>query len=347
MNPPLVSVIIINLNGKEFLPRCLSSVFRTEYSNFEVIFVDNDSNDDSVEFVRDNFKDNRLSITKNDRNYGVPGGRNIGSQSAKGEYIVFLDNDAEVDSTWLKELVSAFESDTMIAVAQCKLLNMIERNRFDHAGDYLTSLGFLSERSKQDIDRGQFDKIDDILSAKGAATMIRRSVFEDLGRYDDSYFMYLEETDFCLRAWQAGYRVVFVPKAIVWHAFVTPLKDTKTHYSSRIVRYYGSRNFITTLIKNFSVFNLCKFLPIHILSWLFLSILFLFKGKFQDSSCVIRGVFWNLTHLPSIFKKRSYVQKNIRKVNDQAFLGRVMISQGIGFYFKKAFCYINNRPFRA
>jgi GT2 family glycosyltransferase len=341
----LVSVVIINYNGKKFLRDCFSSLLRSAYEPFEVIFVDNASTDGSVRYVEENFKDSRVRIIKNALNAGVPAGRNIGFQQAHGDYVVFLDNDAEVDKFWLKELTAVFESDPKIAVAQCKLLNMVERRKFDHAGDYLTPFGFLYERSHQRLDRGQFDRVEDIFNAKGAATMIRSSVFRQLGMYDDSYFMYLEETDFCFRAWLAGYRVVFAPRAVAWHAFNTPLKETAKHYSNFVVRFYGSRNYITTHIKNLSLGYLLRILPVHVLGWFVLSVVFLLKGKFKDSFWILKGMFWNLSHLPEILKKRFHVQKNIRKVNDASFLSRVMVNRPLTFYFKKAGCYLSGRAF--
>lgn len=343
---PLISVIIINYNGMEFLKRCISSLLITDYENFEIIFVDNGSTDDSVKYLSENFKDKRISLVLCEKNYGVPGGRNIGFKKSKGKYIVFLDNDTEVDSKWLKELVIVFESDSKIAVAQCKLLNMVNRDKFDHAGDYLTPFGFLYERSNQSIDQGQFDKIADIFNAKGAATMVKASIFKELGMYDDSYFMYLEETDFCFRAWLAGYRVVFVPNSLVWHAFETPMKDKKKYYSNFIVRYYGSRNYITTLLKNVSLLSLLKILPFHIISWTFLSISFIIRGKIKDAFWILGGIAWNIANLPNVLKKRNYVQKNIRKVKDKVFFDKVVISKNISFYFKKASCYLNNKPLR-
>lgn len=345
MDDKLISVIIINHNGKQFLQKCLSSLLATNYPNFEVIFVDNGSSDDSVEYVKSYFKDQRVSFVINDKNRGVPGGRNIGFEKARGAYVVFLDNDTEVEQNWLKELLRVFESDSRIAVAQSKLLRMVERNRFDHAGDYLTPFGFLYERSNQAIDKGQFDKVEDILSAKGAATMIKSSVFKELGMYDDEYFMYQEETDFCFRVRLAGYRVVFAPKSIVWHAFSTPLKEKKEHYSQYVIRYYGCRNYISTLIKNLSFGSLCLILPTHIIMWLILSLIFCFKGRFKDSVWIIQGIFFNLTNLSTHHKKRSVVQKSIRKVRDGTIFKEVMIRKPLSFYLKKARCYIRGVPF--
>lgn len=340
-----ISVIIINHNGNKFLKTCLSSLLSTDYSNFEVIFVDNGSTDGSLDYIKKEFNDNRIRIVQLDKNMGVPGGRNVGFEVAKGEYIVFLDNDTEVDKGWLKGLIETFETDSRIAVAQSKLLNMVERDKFDHAGDYLTPFGFLFERSNQAKDRGQFDKIEDILNAKGAATMIKSMVFRELGMYDESYFMYQEETDFCFRVWLAGYRVVFAPKSKVWHAFSTPLKDTKAHYSNYIIKYYGSRNYITTLLKNLCFTNIIRIVPIHTLCWLGLCLSFIIRLRFADAYFIIRGVLWNLFNVFIIIKKRRFVQNKIRKIRDKEFMDKVMAKMPLNFYFKKAKCYIRGVPF--
>ena len=337
---PLISVIIINCNGKHFLERCLSSLLKTDYDNFEVVFVDNASQDGSMAFIVERFKDKRIAFVQNEKNYGVAGGRNIGFSKAKGEYVVFLDNDTEVHPQWLKGFLKAFEEDPVIAVAQAKLLRMDERKRFDHAGDYLTPLGFLRERSNQNLDTGQFDKVEDIFNAKGAATMVRARVFSQLGAYDDSYYMYQEETDFCYRAWLAGYRVVFAPDSIVWHAYNTSFKDTKKHYSFYVIRFYGAKNYITTLIKNLGTKHLFTIVPLHALAWIVLAFGFLLKGRPKDYVWVLKGVLWSFFELPQTMRKRSLVQKKLRKIGDNDFFKKIMIRQSVWFYFKKAQCYL-------
>jgi len=343
----LVSVIVVNFNGRDFLKILFPSLLKTNYEKFEIILVDNASSDGSIEYVRGNFKDERISIVENDKNYGPAAARNIGFKKSGGEYIVFLDNDTEVDGEWLVELVKVFESDSKIAVAQCKLLNMVERNRFDHAGDYLTPLGILYERSHQGIDRGQFNKTEDIFSAKSAATMIRSQVYKELGMYDSDYFIFMEETDFCFRVWLAGYRVVFVPRAIVWHAYGTLLKESKKYYTSYMIRFYGCRNYILTLLKNLSIGSLVKILPLHILTWIILSLIFLLKEKRKDSILIIKGISWNFFNIKSTIKKREIIQNKIRKVKDSVIFDRFMLRRSLCFYFKKADCYLKNIPLRS
>jgi GT2 family glycosyltransferase len=343
---PLISVIILNHNGREFLKPCLDSVLVCTYQNFEIVIVDNASFDDSVSFVKSNYSiGERLTIITEKENRGVPGGRNIGFKHSRGDYIVFLDNDAVVDKNWIEGFLEVFFQDEKIAVAQAKLLSMLEKDRFDHAGDFLTPFGFLVERSNGAKDIGQFDKVEDIFNAKGAATMIRSRVFRQLGMYDDSYFMYLEETDFCWRAWLSGYRVVFAPKSIVWHAYSTPLKDEKKYYSNYVIRYYGCRNYLITALKNAGSLRLVKMLFFQLPSFLILALLFCLRGKFSDGFFILKALFSVGRDYKDIMAKRSLVQKNIRKIKDRDLFPIIQQKKTLGYYLDIARRYVKGEPY--
>lgn len=343
---PLVSVIILNYNGCNFLKSCLDSVLAVEYSNFEIIVVDNGSTDGSAAFLEEFYgKIDKIVIIKKDKNYGVGAGRNFGLSGARGEYIVFLDNDAIVDPCWIKGFFEAFDSDKKIGLTQSKILNMAQRNKFDHAGDYLTSFGFLAERSGGEIDQGQFDRVEDIFNAKGAAFMVKKSVLNETGVFDNTFFMYLEETDLCWRVWLAGYRVVFAPKSVVWHAFATPLKDEKRHYSNYVVRYYGCRNYMITLLKNAGFIQLLKMVPIQLSCFLLLAFLFALKRKFKDSFYIIKAIFSVIFDFRVIMEKRNFVQKKVRKLADKDFYPFILQKQPLKNYIRKAACYVSGRHY--
>ena len=143
-NTPLVSVIILNFNGENYLKRCLFSVLDTKYPNFEVIFVDNASTDSSLKLVEKNFgNDKRLRIFKSNENLGFSAGNNFGFSQAKGDYIVFLNNDTIVDPYWLDALVSTMEKDKTIGLAGSTILS-IDGKKLRGAGglwsDYLLFL---------------------------------------------------------------------------------------------------------------------------------------------------------------------------------------------------------------
>lgn len=345
-NFPLVSVVIVNHNGIEFVNACLRSVLNSNYPDFEVIFVDNASSDGSLQFVKNNFAtDCRVHIIENSESVGPAVGRNKGIAAAKGKYIAFLDNDTEVDASWLLELINVLEQDSTIGAAQSKLLKLDQRDIFDYAGDYLTPFGFLSERARGAKDNGQFNYIADIFSAKSASSIIRKDLLDKIGGFDEDYYMYLEETDLCWRVWLAGARVVFAPASKVYHAYGTKKKTKKQYYPEYIVRFYGCRNYMTTLLKNLGATGLIKILPLYILSLLTLSAMFMFRGKFKDGFWVIKAIIWNFFNIIPVLKKRFFIQKFIRKTGDKEILTKVMIIRPLNYYLGKAISYIYGRPY--
>jgi GT2 family glycosyltransferase len=316
------------------------------YANFEVIFVDNASTDGSLEFVKRKFgSEPKLKLIQNPGSLGPAVGRNRGIAKAEGEYIAFLDNDTEVDSHWISELIKVLESDPTIGLAQSKLLRTEPKDTFDCAGDYLTFLGFLTERARGAKDVGQFDYIADIFSAKSAASIIRKNVLDKIGGFDEDFYMYLEETDLSWRVWLAGLRVAFIPASIVYHAFNTPKKDFKRYYTKHIVRYYGCRNYISTLIKNLEFSNTIKILPLHLGCWVLLVVFFALKTKLMDSLYILKGIGWNLLNLGLLIKKHNYIRGHVRKVRDSEIFKKIMDHKRGGYYFGKAMAYVTGQPF--
>lgn len=343
MTEPLVSIIIVNHNGIEFVDTCLRSVLASRYNNFEVVFVDNGSNDGSLEYVRKVFgSESRLKFVENHKSLGPAVGRNRGAKVANGKYLIFLDNDTQAKEDWILRLVEALEKDGSIGAAQAKLLRM-DSNFYDCAGDCLGPLGFLIERSRGQIDNGQLDFVADILSAKSAASMIKRELFEKIGGFDEDYYMYLEETDLSWRVWLSGYRVVFVPSAVVYHAFNTPKKDFKKYYPNYVVRYYGCRNYITTLVKNLEVVHLIRYLPVHIACWFLLSVSFLLKGTPRDAFYILKGIFWNILNVNILVNKHRVNNKVVRRVHDRDFLGKLKARETLEGTSRKILTYLKTK----
>lgn len=337
---PLVSVIIVNHNGINFIDTCLRSVLDSNYPNFEVILVDNGSSDGSLAYVKKAFgSDARLKFVENRGSLGPAVGRNRGARASAGEYLVFLDNDTQTAVNWIQELVKVLENDRSIGAAQAKLLRMATK-KYDCAGDYLGPLGFLIERSRGAEDIGQFDSIADILSAKSAASVIRKDLFEKIGGFDEDYYMYLEETDLSWRVWLSGKRVVFIPGAVVYHAFNTPRKDFKRYYRKDIVRYYGCRNYISTLVKNLQIRNILAILPLHIGVWQMMAILFFLKGEFLDSFYILKGIFWNILNIRALIHKYKRNNQKIRRVDDNIIFSRVKSQENLGELFRKTGIYL-------
>jgi GT2 family glycosyltransferase len=247
---PKVGVVILNHNGKQLAEKCLRSVRDSSYANKEIIFVDNASTDGSVEYVHRNFPE--VLIVENSENLGVAGGRNRGFREAvarSNDYVLSLDNDAYIDEHLLEELIAVAESDPRIGVVGPKTYSADGSRTIQCTGGRITyTQNVCSERGSGATDRGQYDRIEDMDYFPGCGFMARREVFERLNFLDEAFYGYgHEDTDFCVRAARLGYRVVYVPKAVMWHQGSTTIggysprkKYLEAVNSAYFVRKYGT-----------------------------------------------------------------------------------------------------------
>ena len=344
---PQVSAVIVNFNGAAFVEAGVGSVLATSYDPLEVVFVDNASSDGSCELVERTFgHDPRLTIVRNEAAVGPAVGRNVGLEHAQGDLIVFLDNDVEVNPEWLGPLVQLFDDQPAVGVAQPKLLRLSDRASFDYAGDLLSPTGFLVERAAGAIDHGQFDYQAEILSGKSAALAARREVCTAVGGFDGSYYMYLEETDFCWRAWLAGWDVVFTPVSTVYHAYGSARKSAQRsyRYEAQWTRYHACRNYVRTLVKNLGARALVRVLPLHVAAWCAIGVAFAVRGRWRDAMYVGRALGWCAMHLPTMWRARRSVQSS--RTRSDTELGHVLVQpMPPTFYWRKLWAYLRGVPY--
>lgn len=258
--------------------------------------------------------------------------RNQGAKKAKGKYLVFLDNDTLVKKGWLDQVMKFMDQHPKVGAGQLKLLRM-GSNKFDSAGDLVTSSGFLAERAREAEDKGQFDKADKIFSGKGAAILVRKDVFAKVGGFDESYVYYWEEPDLFWRIWKAGYEVRFLWMGTVWHAYGTADKPIPKVPAEGQV-YLACRNQLMTIIKNAVGCQRLRMLFWVSLSWLGLEIMFVIKGKWQQAWAIERAWWWLLGNWP----------KQQAKGDDQ-WLKQVMIKRSFKWYLGKGVSYVSGKPF--
>jgi GT2 family glycosyltransferase len=246
---PKVGVVILNHNGRLLAERCVRSVVESPYPHKDIILVDNGSTDGSAGYLRTLFPD--LLIIENSANLGVAGGRNCGFREASrrgNDYILSLDNDAHIDGRLLEELVEVAESDPRIGVVGPKTYSDDGSGTIQCTGGSITyTQNVCAQRGLGESDRGQYDEVKDVDYFPGFGFMARREVFERLKLLDETFYGYgHEDTDFCLRAAQLGYRVVYVPTAVMWHrgsatigAYSPRKKYLEAVNSVYFVRKYG------------------------------------------------------------------------------------------------------------
>jgi GT2 family glycosyltransferase len=324
---PYVSIIILNYNGQSYIRRCVESVLKSEYDNFEVVIVDNNSADNSLDIVKSEFHDDRIKLFRNNKNLGFASGNNLGVNYARGQYFVLLNVDTEVDPKWLAELVAVMQSDLTIGAAQAKLLSLDDKSTFDSAGDYLDFYGFSFRRGGDwlEKDSGQYDTIQDIFSARGAAVITRKEIVKRIGLFDDDYFLAFEDIDFCWRVRLYGKRVVFVPKSLVYHKGA----GISSKVSDEIKNMHGTKNIIMTMIKNYDTVHIIKFaiIPhfISLVTGFFILEQFIMgkDNKFMNIKNRIRAFYWLLSNSSKLRSKRRYVQ-NIRKTDDSEIMKNML-----------------------
>ena len=323
---PPASIIILNYNSGESLQRCLSSVLSTEYPSFDVILVDNGSTDNSVEKIRRQFaNESRLKIIRNLKNLGASAGRNIGSRYATGKYLAFLDPDTQVDGKWLKEAIAYMEERPTVAAVQCKLVLLSDPSRIDYVGDYLSQFGFLVQRVPLGaLDTDSLRKSALIFGVKSAGMVASKSVLQKIGLFDEDYFIYMEETDLCWRVWLSGSQVAYSPTSIVYHDFghISKLSSDRAKFLSK---YHGTKNYVTTILKNADGVNLLRIVPIHIALWVGIAIWHFGRNRTHEGIWISRGIIYNLRNLRSTWRKRMVVQRKVRTVTDKTILPKVML----------------------
>ncbi len=226
-----LSIIIVNYNAKNYLKKCLSSIFNfipLEFipGSFEVILVDNASQDDSVSMVKKNFP--QVKIIVNSKNIGFAAANNIGIKNSLSEYIMLLNSDCEIYSNSVKSLVDFMDKNKDTGIAGPKILNsdgsvqlscrrfpsLIDAAMHSLIGVFIPDNPFSKRYKLAEICRQEPLAVDWV---SGSCMLIRRVALKDTGLMDEKYFMYVEDTDLCYQMWKKGWKVFYFPKSSVLH----------------------------------------------------------------------------------------------------------------------------------
>ncbi|MEY2596229.1 MAG: hypothetical protein RI965_1501 [Bacteroidota bacterium] len=247
---PKVAIVILNWNGKHFLQQFLPSVLSTNYHAFTVYVADNGSTDDSVNFLKEHFQEVKIIVME--KNSGFTGGYNESLKSVDEELVVLLNSDIEVDPNWIQPAVELFMKDEKIAAVQPKILDYQSRDQFEYAGaagGWIDRYGYPFSRGRIfdsiEKDHHQYDQEKEIFWASGAAMIIRKKLFFDVGGFDPFFFAHQEEIDLCWRLQLAGYKIMSCPSSVVYHVGGGTLKKENPQKT-----YLNFRNNLIMLFKN-------------------------------------------------------------------------------------------------
>ena len=249
-NPPLVSIVILNWNGKNWLQKFLPFVIASTYTNKQIIVADNASTDDSIVFLKEFFPEIKILI--NPINEGFAKGYNTALKQVKSDYYVLLNSDVEVTPGWIEPIIYLMENDKTIAACQPKLLDYKNRNNFEYAGacgGWLDAYGYPFSRGRifdiLEEDNGQYNNAQACFWASGAALFVKAGVYHKIGGLDEYFFAHQEEIDFCWRAQLAGYKIYVQPASVVYHVGGGTLAT-----GNNLKTFLNFRNNLIMLVKN-------------------------------------------------------------------------------------------------
>ncbi|MDQ6757907.1 MAG: glycosyltransferase family 2 protein [Bacteroidota bacterium] len=340
---PSVAIVILNWNGKKFLEKFLPSVLSSTYNNFTVVVADNASNDDSVIFLKTTYP--QIKILSSDINNGFAKGYNIALAKLSADYFILLNSDVEVQPGWIEPVIELMESDKLIAACQPKVLRYTYKITFEYAGasgGWLDNFGYPFARGRIfdncEIDAGQYNDVQEIFWASGAAFFVRAETFKQLGGFDEYFFAHQEEIDLCWRLQLTGYKVFVQPKSVVYHVGGGTLQKNSSRKT-----YLNFRNNLVMITKNLppsqawwkvplritlnKIFAMKALLSgdgktfiavlkahIYYLHWLF----FIRKNNFstQDKNGKLQGLYKGLIIWQYFIKKKNTFSEIVETKND-------------------------------
>jgi len=311
MNPK-VSIIIVNFNGKRFLEKNYSSIFTQSYGNVEVILADNASSDDSIDFTKKNFP--KVKIAKLPGNLGYAKGNNEGAKIAIGEYLLFLNNDAWLDGKAIEEAVRKTQEDDGGLYA-------LHQKNYEGTIDYGCILG---------LDIFGYTNPRKLFYSDGSALFIKKSIFEELGGFDEAYGFFMEDADLSWRARLKGYGVIEVPDSVFYHygggTAVGSTKKNKVHTTSIFRRYNTEKNVMRTLLKNYRISTLIFILPfLFLFHFCEIAVLALLMRFDIIRKVYLEAYIWNIRNFRSTLNERKKVQEG-RKIGDIEIMKRMVVS---------------------
>lgn len=329
---PSLSIIVLNFNGEDTLDKCLASVLRSDYGEFELIVVDNASTDASPKIAKDfASKDHRVKIIQNSANLGFCAGYNVGASVARGKYLALVNNDTEFLPNAFAEIVNVMESDSNVGLCEGKIL--LQNNRVSYPGSRFNPILTGSRRDfYPERDKGQYDYLHEIFSAGGVAPVVRKSLAMEIGLYDPTIWMMYDIEDLSWRVHLRGYKVLYVPRSIVHHLARLTGK-WYTHDIRMRLAFHATKNHLYVLLKNCSlrtlVWNLPPIIVLRLGELIYLSL----RNRPSLFMCKVRAHIWLIRNSRYVWTQRSRVQRNIRRVPDKYIFRLILKSPDFWLFF--------------
>ncbi len=351
-NVDSVSIIIVHYGDIKYLKRCLTSIFKNTSCtkiSVEIVIVSNKSliAMGEIEDIPASFK-GKIKVIHSTKNLGYAGSINLGLKHSMGSVIVILNNDIEVTPGWLESLIECLAQDEEIAGCQGKILSLSDKDRFDvagAAGAYLDKYGYTFFRGRifdvLEKDSGQYDNKIEVFWICGVSMAIKKRVFNKVGFFDEDFFMYGEEIDWCWRARLSGYKFFFTPDTTIYHTGSASTGKWQPHKKI----YYFHRNHLLLLLKNTSTIDLISIFPVKIFLEFVAIGYYLFKKDIKGAYAVLKSLLWLTTNFVSIWEKHNGVQSN-RTVSDSKIKQKLLQRSIVFHHFILGKKYYQDMRFR-
>jgi GT2 family glycosyltransferase len=313
-----ITIVIPSLHRPDLTARCIAAITQQTLpaEQYETLVVENEARADSI--LPSPLPPNVRQILL-EKNYGTTGSINRGIVASASEYVLLLNNDVELDPGFLAALLTGIDSNPRYGFVTGKLLRAMDRSRFDGAGDAMLMGGGAYRLGHFDLDTGQFDQARLVLSGCGAATLFRRSVFDEIQGLDEDFFAYLDDLDLSLRAQLTGYQGAYIPSAVAYHIGSGTLGDP---FHPRIVSWL-TRNQILLLAKDFPAPVLFA-LTLRVLG--FQLLWFTFVARRGALGAYAKGLIQALLLLPRMLRKRQHTMRS-RKISNAEFRSLLAASE--------------------
>jgi GT2 family glycosyltransferase len=327
----LISILIINWNGKKWLKECLDSLLVQTYSEYEIIVVDNASVDGSVTFIRNNYPN--VKIIQSTKNLGFAAGNNLGLKHAKGNFILLLNNDTVADCDYLANFRKSFEDIPNLGAAQSKIIRMSNENKLDCCGSYWTPFTLLYHIGVNKFaNLPKYNQPFPVFSNKGASMLIRRDIIDEIGLFDDDFWCYYEETDFCNRIWMSGLECWYFPSGIIRHA----VGGTSEQFQNSLIQFHNFKNKLLSYLKNYEKKTLISVIPTFLILSTIFSFIWLAQGRYKNSIAIYKSFWWNFKNINHTLKKRKVIQSQ-RKVTDKKIFSLVSKRPKLSYFYLLVF----------
>ncbi|MDA3906611.1 MAG: glycosyltransferase family 2 protein [Bacteroidales bacterium] len=304
------AIVILNWNGRKYLHDFLPFVIKFKPDSAKIYVADNASSDDSIELMNTHFPN--VELIKLKENHGFAKGYNEALKQIEAKYYVLLNSDIEVTENWIESLIDYLENNPEVAACQPKIKSWHNREKFEYAGaggGYIDYLGYpfcrgrIFNETEKDI--GQYDDIQEVFWASGACLFVKADVFHKIGGFDNDFFAHMEEIDFCWRAKNQGYSIVYNPESTVYHIGGGTLPKNNSHKT-----YLNFKNNFCLLYKNLPQNRLFSTFFYRMLLDGIAAFKFLIDGSFKDSRAVFEAHLYFYKNISKLAKKRKALSQN-------------------------------------